>query len=204
MNGELTTRSLTIPSHVFPGGGNVRVAGTRRAPLWCLADLCALLGIANARDAAARLDDDEKAIINLNTVVLSDGIPPEPGRGNPNATFVTESGLYAMILRSDKQEAKPFRKWVTAEVLPSIREHGCYPPPAKYADPILALIDALKAERERELADGASPANMARRIALIEAQLVGNKQVAGQTVRRERHAAPPGRIPRISITEMRG
>ena len=73
-----------------------------------------------------------------------------------------------------------------------LREHFFGRPTTKNADPILALIDALKVERERELADGASPANMARRIALIEAQLVGNKQVGGPTVRRERPAAPPG------------
>ena len=85
-------------------------------PWFVLKDVCVVLEIENPRNVAARLDEDEK-----NTVHLADGI-----RGNPNVTVINESGLYNVILRSDKPEAKPFRKWVTSEVLPTIRKTGGY------------------------------------------------------------------------------
>ncbi len=94
----------------------VRTVLVDSEPWWVLADVCRVLEIENSRNVAARLDEDEK-----NTVHLADGI-----RGNPNVTAVSESGLYKVILRSDKPEAKEFTRWVTHEVLPSIRKHGGY------------------------------------------------------------------------------
>jgi len=81
-----------------------------------LADICAVLEIANSRDAAARLDNDEK-----NTVVLTDGI-----RGNPNFTIINEPGMYRLVMRSDKPAARRFQKWLSREVIPSIRKTGSY------------------------------------------------------------------------------
>ena len=85
-------------------------------PWFVLADVCKVLDIANPRNVTARLDDDEK-----NTVHLADGI-----RGNPNVTIINEPGLYSVVLRSDKPDAKPFKRWVTHDVLPSIRKTGSY------------------------------------------------------------------------------
>jgi prophage antirepressor-like protein len=110
-------------------GHEVRITDREGNPWWVLADVCAALGIANSRDCADRLDADEK-----NTVALNDGI-----RGNPNKTIVNESGLYNVILRSDKPEAKRFRKWVTSEVLPSIRKTGGY----GNTDKIISLLDRI-------------------------------------------------------------
>lgn len=77
-----------------------------------LKDVCDILGLSNPRIVAERLDDDERRKLDL------------PRQG---ATWcINESGLYNVILRSDKPEAKPFRKWVTAEVLPTIRKTGSY------------------------------------------------------------------------------
>ena len=96
--------------------GEIRVAGTSENPLFCLADVCKAIGIANARDVRNRLDEDD--------VVLTDTID---GMGRTQkANFVTEAGLYDVIIRSDSEKAKPFRKWVTSEVLPSIRKTGSY------------------------------------------------------------------------------
>ena len=81
-------------------------------PWFVLADVCAVLEIKNPSDVLKRLDEDERARFNL-------------GRQG-EATIISESGLYAVILRSDKPQAKPFRKWVTSEVLPSIRKTGSY------------------------------------------------------------------------------
>lgn len=111
---------LVIPESLNPQAVNVRVSGTNEHPLFCLADVCKVLGIGNIGNVADRLDNDEKTYIRRADVGLT------PGR---DVVFVTEAGLYTVLLRSDKPQAKPFRKWVTTEVLPSIRKHGCYPPP---------------------------------------------------------------------------
>lgn len=80
-------------------------------PWWVAKDVCDVLGIKNNRDAIARLDDDQKASVLLD--------------GSEFGT-INESGLYTLILRSNKDSAKKFRKWVTSEVLPTIRKTGSY------------------------------------------------------------------------------
>nr|DAU33810.1 MAG TPA: repressor domain protein [Caudoviricetes sp.] len=92
--------------------GEVRTAVVNDEPMFCLIDICKALEIKNATDVAKRLDEDERTRLNLGR------------QGETN--FITESGLYAVILRSDKPNAKKFRKWVTSEVLPSIRKTGSY------------------------------------------------------------------------------
>lgn len=87
-------------------------------PWFVAKDVCDILGLENSRKATADLDPDEK-----NTVTISDGIP-----GNPNKTIISEPGLYKLIMRSRKPEAKEFQRWVTHEVLPSIRRTGGYIP----------------------------------------------------------------------------
>lgn len=80
-------------------------------------DVAAVLGYSNTRDALAKHVDDE----DKNTVVIRDGI-----QGNPNTTVINESGLYSLVLSSKLPNAKKFKRWVTGEVLPSIRKHGAY------------------------------------------------------------------------------
>lgn len=99
----------------------VRIVMHMDEPWFVAADVCRVLDIGNSRDAVSRLDDDERDLINLNTVGNTDTI-----RGNPNATLINESGLYALVLTSRKDQAKRFRKWITAEVLPAIRRTGRY------------------------------------------------------------------------------
>jgi len=99
--------------------------------LWFVAkDVANILEIKNNRDALASLDDDEK-----NRVVLNDG-----KRGNPNMAIVSESGLYSLITRSRKKVAKPFQKWLTRDVLPSIRKNGFYISPESLVNPSKKLI----------------------------------------------------------------
>ena len=92
---------------------------------WFVAkDVCDILGYANARDALARhLDDDEKS-----TVAIHDGTSPQGG--NPNMNIINESGLYALILRSNMPKAKEFRKWVTGTVIPQVMRNGLPQPKA--------------------------------------------------------------------------
>lgn len=89
-------------------------------PWWVLADVCRVLEIASSWNVSARLDDDEKM-----TICLTEGHSGKRGGARKN-TVVNESGLYSVILRSDKPEAKAFKRWITHEVLPSIRQTGSY------------------------------------------------------------------------------
>lgn len=98
-------------------GANIRIAGTPENPLFCAADVCAVLEIANSRDALERLDADEKGVAITDTL-----------GGKQTLSYVTESGLYHLTFKSRKAAAKRFRKWVTAEVLPAIRRDGFYLP----------------------------------------------------------------------------
>ena len=107
MNSEIQTFSFNNTS--------LRTLTDEAGDPWFVAkDVCDILGISNNRDAISQLDSDEK-----NTVGIPDGIP-----GNPNKTIISEPGLYKLIMRSHKPETREFERWVTHEVLPSIRKHG--------------------------------------------------------------------------------
>jgi prophage antirepressor-like protein len=93
--------------------GQIRMTMVDDEPMFCLIDVCRALEIKNATDVAKRLDEDELTRLNLG------------GRAG-ESNFITESGLYAVIVRSDKPNAKKFRKWVTSDVLPTIRKTGGY------------------------------------------------------------------------------
>lgn len=110
--------------------------------LWVLKDVCDILELTSPHKVAERLDDDEKGRSLIPTL-----------GGNQELTVVSESGLYNVILRSDKPEAKKFKRWVTHEVLPTIRRHGAYVTPAKLEelmndpDSWIKVLTALKEER---------------------------------------------------------
>ena len=105
--------------------GEVRTAVINDEPMFCLIDICKALEISNPSKVAQRLDEDERTKLELGR------------QGETN--FITESGLYAVILRSDKPNAKKFRKWVTSEVLPSIRKTGGYEIPKSTSGQIQLL-----------------------------------------------------------------
>lgn len=123
-------------------------------PWFVLKDVCGVLGISNATDVAKRLDADEVTRFNLGSL-------------SGEANVINESGLYNVILRSDKPEARPFRKWVTGEVLPSIRKHGAYMTTETLQaailnpDYLLQVVTALKDETDKRKALEASNAALA-------------------------------------------
>ena len=126
----------------------VRTIQTDGEPWFVLRDVCNVLGISHVKDTADRLDQDE---VGQTEVIDSLG-------RKQTATIINESGLYNVILRSDKPEAKPFRKWVTSEVLPTIRRHGLYATPdtveKMLADPdtTIKLLETIKQERAARMA----------------------------------------------------
>ena len=98
---------------------DVRVVMKGSEPWFVAKDVCEVLELSNPSEALKGLDDDERGSLRI-----SEGT--SPAGGNPNMNIISESGLYTLIMRSNKPEAKRFRKWVTSEVLPTLRKTGSY------------------------------------------------------------------------------
>lgn len=95
--------------------GEIRTAVIDGEPWFVAVDVCRALEIVNSRDALTRIDEDEKGVVLTDT----------PG-GKQEVTTVNEPGLYSLVLGSRKPEAKVFKRWITHEVIPSIRKNGGY------------------------------------------------------------------------------
>jgi hypothetical protein len=109
---------------LFGGESMVRVVIRGGGPWFVALDVCGVLGIAKHRNAVSRLADDERGSVLVDTL-----------GGQQEVAAVSESGLYALIFRSRKPKAIEFRKWVTSEVLPTIRQTGSYTPRATIEPP---------------------------------------------------------------------
>ncbi|QHO91049.1 phage antirepressor Ant [Actinomyces sp. 432] len=118
------------------------LTGADSEPRFVLTDLCKALSLSTVAKVAERIDSEDKGVSLIHT----------PG-GVQRVTTVTEAGMYTVVLRSDKPEAKRFQHWVTREVLPAIRRHGGYLTPAAaeaaLTDPdfIIRLATRLKEEQ---------------------------------------------------------
>lgn len=127
-----------------PKFGTIRTTTINGEPWFVAADVCKALEIQNNRDAISRLDADEKGVASTDTL-----------GGKQELTIVNEPGLYALVLGSRKPEAKAFKRWITHDVIPTIRKHGAYMTPETIEkvlsdpDTIIKLATELKEERER-------------------------------------------------------
>ena len=127
----------------FEDGTTVRVVVRDGEPWFVAADVCAVLELGTS-NLARDLDPDEQGVIELTT----------PG-GVQSAKILTEAGLYSLVLRSRKPQAKRFKRWVTHEVLPSIRKHGAYMTPETLAealrnpDAVYTILRALEEEQTK-------------------------------------------------------
>ena len=132
--------------------GEIRTNIINGEPWFVASDVCAALDINNSRQALTRLDEDEKGVI------LSD----TPG-GIQQLSAINQAGLYALVLSSRKPEAKAFKRWITHDVVPSIRKYGMYAVDDLLNDPDLAIkaFTALKEERAKNKA-------LAERNAILE------------------------------------
>ena len=137
--------------------GEIRTVMKDGEPMFCLIDICRALEISNPSKVAQRLDDDERTKFEL-------------GRAG-ETNFITESGLYAVILRSDKPNAKKFRKWITSEVLPSIRKNGFYGKPMTTAQKIQLL-----AQGNDELNERVEIEDIQRHVKRRVVDILGGKQ----------------------------
>lgn len=124
-----------------PEFGEIRVVEKDGDPWFVAVDVCDILGLSNPTIAVSRLDKDERAKFNL-------------GRQG-DSTIVNEPGLYTLILGSRKPEAKAFKRWITHDIIPSIRKYGAYMTPEKLEeaicnpDTIIEICMQLKLEQER-------------------------------------------------------
>lgn len=118
--------------------GEVRTIKNEKEIWFAAKDVCEMLDIKNTTDAVKNLDVDEVTRLNL-------------GGLSGETNFINESGLYTLIIRSRKPEAKKFRKWITSEVLPAIRKTGMYATEELLENPDLAIqaFQQLKDEREK-------------------------------------------------------
>lgn len=115
-----------------PSFGQIRTLTINNEPWFIAKDVCDILEVNNPSQALSRLENDEK-----NTIILNEGI------GNPNKSIINESGFYTLVLSSRKDIAKPFRLWVTREVLPQIRKTGGYIPITQQDDDMSIMAKAL-------------------------------------------------------------
>lgn len=143
--------------------GKVRVILANDEPWFVAADVCKALEIGNPSDALRRLDADERTLVSIEGA--SNGLP---------VNVVNEPGLYVLILGSRKPEAKTFKRWITHEVIPSIRKHGIYATEEltqkMIADPdfAISLLQELKKEREEK--------NSLKNTVAIQAQQIAELQ----------------------------
>lgn len=124
--------------------GEIRTAQIDGEPWFVAADVCRALEIGNPSQAVERLDDDEKGISTIDTL-----------GGQQQMVIINEPGLYSLVLTSRKPEAKAFKRWITHEVIPSVRKHGAYIEPVTL-DKIIScpdfgirLLTELKNEQEK-------------------------------------------------------
>lgn len=167
--------------------GEIRTTIKDGEPWFVAADVCRALEIANNRDALTRLEQDEKGVALTDT----------PG-GTQEVTIVNEPGLYALVLGSRKPEAKAFKRWVTHEVIPSIRKHGMYATPITIeqmiADPANAIkvFSALKQEQERRKELEATVEHNAPKVLFAEAvQASHDSCLVGQLAKMIRQNGKP-------------
>ncbi len=131
---------------IFNNGqfGDIRAISQNGEPWFVAADVCRVLEHTNVTVALDRLDDDEKAKFNL-------------GLRGGDTGCVNEPGLYSLVLGSRKPEAKAFKRWITHEVIPTIRKHGMYATPQTLEqmlndpDSMIKVLQTLKEERTARL-----------------------------------------------------
>lgn len=123
--------------------GQIRIVQYNNEPYFIAKDIADILEYSDTNKMTNRLDDDEKITTNLAGI----------SKTNPIVTLINESGLYNAILGSHKPEAKKFKKWITSEVIPSIRKHGGYLPKQETPEELLsrALNVANSMIQERNL-----------------------------------------------------
>ena len=125
----------------FKGHDVTTITDGKGNPWFVAKEVCEILGFGHTPSAIRELDANER-----NTVRITHG-----NRGNPNVTIINEPGLYSLILRSRKLEARAFKKWVTSEVLPSIRRTGQYQLDVPLEEKLEMFMKGYQIEKQKRL-----------------------------------------------------
>ncbi|MDD7679654.1 MAG: phage antirepressor [Stecheria intestinalis] len=154
-----------LQTFINPDFGNIRVTIINNEPFFVGKDVAEDLGYTNSRKALSdHVDQEDKGVTICDTL-----------GGKQEMTVINESGVYALVFSSKLPKAKEFKRWVTSEVLPTIRKHGAYATPATIesiiADPDngIRLLQALKEEQEKRKALEAQNAEMKPKALFAEA-----------------------------------
>lgn len=152
-----------------PEFGQIRTVEKDGEPWFVGKDVAAALGYSNTRDALDRhVDIDDK-----NTVVNPDG-----NRGNPNMTIINESGLYSLVLSSKLPTAKKFKRWVTSEVIPSIRKTGGYSLPRDLSR-LSPEMQMLKLLTDKAIENELAQQEQARQLQQVEQKVEHIRELVG-------------------------
>jgi anti-repressor protein len=119
-------------------GSQMRTIVKDNHPWFVVKDVCEILGLTNPSESVKALDDDEKSTLRIS-------------EGGPEVNIINEPGLYSLVIRSNKLEAKQFKRWITHEVLPSIRKTGVYVAPQVDSKMLFQIAQALE-EKEKQIA----------------------------------------------------
>jgi prophage antirepressor-like protein len=129
----------SLTPFTYNESNDVRVVIYNGNPWFVAKDVTEILGINNPADFVRELDEDEKGIANIDTL-----------GGKQNLCIVSEAGLYSLVFKSRKPEAKEFKRWITHEVLPSVRQTGSYSiQPKSQVEALLESVQLLAAQEKR-------------------------------------------------------
>lgn len=137
-------------------GHDIRIVTIDNEPWFVVKDIASAINASNGSSITKMVDDEDKGVNKVYTL-----------GGNQDLATVNESGLYTILLRSNNPQAKPFRRWVTSDVLPTIRKHGAYMTDSKLEeallnpDTLINLATQLKHEREEKAQLRALNSNLA-------------------------------------------
>ncbi|MCS1351187.1 Bro-N domain-containing protein [Mechercharimyces sp. CAU 1602] len=121
-------------------GSDVRTLTQNGEPWFVAKDVCEVLDISNHRDAVYRLDDDERGSVLVDTL-----------GGKQEVAAINEPGLYTLILRSRKPEAKTFKRWITHEVIPTIRKTGQYQKEQPSQSELILMLAQQNVDNEKRI-----------------------------------------------------
>lgn len=151
------------------GNQDIQVLIINDEPWWVANQVCEVLGLKNPRTSIAHLDGDDKGVHTVDTL-----------GGPQTVATVNESGLYSLVLRSRKPEAKEFKRWITRDVLPAIRKTGSYSVQSNMVnlagvalsdDPIMVMLGAIGNMRMTQI-------DQERRLSNVEHTLQANAEAA--------------------------
>lgn len=150
-----------------PQFGNLRTVILNDEPWFVASDVCKALGISNSKDAIKRLDSDEKSGVDLT----------DPHGRIQRTNCVSESGLYSLILGSRKPSARQFKRWVTHDVIPSIRKTGAYVSPSlaqqiiSDPDSLILILNQLRDEHSARISAEQSAQTLTTELASLRKRL---------------------------------